>query len=528
MLPGALLAADKAQPTTAISTTSGKVRGLRSGGLSRFFGIPYGADTGKARFMPPRAVKPWRGVRDCNELGPKTPQGPITLRGASGRMDPKAPALPIVMAVAAMTRADIAESEDCLVLNVITPDASRAKKRPVMVWLHGGGFAMGSGFDPMIDGSHLAARGDVVYVSLNHRLNALGFLYLGAVHDDFADSGNAGMLDIVLALEWVRDNIEAFGGDPDNVTIFGQSGGGAKVSTLMGMTPAKGLFHKAIAMSGPIVTLVEKEDATEIAERTLASLGVAKGDVHKLQSLPYRAVVDAASAVRLPPKDGGLAGRTLAPLMDGRSVPAHPFEPVASPLSRDVPLMVGYAKDENTLFMAGDPELGNMSAESARARFDEVLGDKAEAAFTFYSEAYAELDPSYWISTLMTDQMFGTGSNIMADRKAEQGGAPVYAYRVDFEPPVLGGLLRSPHGTEVPLVFGTKVPEAFVGTGRAVDVLSDRMMAAWLNFAKSGDPSQDGLVWPEYGTELRQTMIFDAPSHVAQQPDTAKLEFWTK
>ncbi|MBV1686741.1 carboxylesterase/lipase family protein [Novosphingobium sp. G106] len=520
MLAGRAMADDAGAPTAAVETTSGKVRGLRAGGLSRFFGIPYGADTGQHRFQPARRVAAWTGVRDCNALGPKTPQGPITLPGIMGKVDPSARAIPVMMAVAGITNAKIPESEDCLVLNVITPDASRVRKRPVMVWLHGGAFAMGSGFDSMTDGSLLAGQGDVVYVSLNHRLNAMGFLYLGALHDDFADSGNAGMLDIVLALEWVRDNIEAFGGDPGNVTIFGQSGGGAKVSTLLGMLPAKGLFHKAIAMSGPIVTLVEKQDAAAIAEQTLASLGVAKADVHRLQTLPYGQVIQAASAVRLPPAlDGGLASRTLAPMVDGRSIPAHPFDPGATEISRDVPLMIGTAKDEATLFMAGDPELGHMSEDHARERFRTALGDKGDAAFERYRSGYPKDDPSYWVSTMMTDRLFRSQSIVQADRKSAQKAAAVYMYRVDYEPRVVDRILRSPHGTEVPLVFGTKVPVQFVSSGPEVDALSARLMRAWLNFVRTGNPSQEGLEWPRYDTRRRLNMIFDAPCHVVADPD---------
>jgi para-nitrobenzyl esterase len=517
---GRVFAGETGTPTSAIATTVGQVRGLRAGGLSRFFGIPYGADTGQHRFQPARAPIPWSGVRDCNALGPKTPQGPITLAGIMGKLDPGAKAVPVMMAVAGLTNAKVGESEDCLVLNVITPDASRTRKRPVMVWLHGGAFAMGSGFDPMTDGSLLAHTGDIVYVSLNHRLNAMGFLYLGALHDDFADSGNVGMLDIVLALQWVRDNIAAFGGDPDNVTIFGQSGGGAKVSTLLGMLPARGLFHKAIAMSGPIVRLVEKADAAAIAEQTLARLGIAAADVHKLQTMPYRQVIAAASAVRLPPRPGGgIADRTLAPMVDGRSIPAHPFDPSATDISRDVPLMIGTAKDEATLFMAGDPELGNMSDDHARERFRAMLGAKGDAAYARYRAAYAQDDPSYRVSAMMTDQLFRSQSIVQADRKSAQRAAPVYMYRVDYEPRVADRILRSPHGTEVPLVFGTRVPLQFVGSGEEVDVLCDRMMCAWLNFAKTGNPSQKGLEWPRYESRRRLNLIFDAPCRIVGDPD---------
>lgn len=519
------MAVDRAAPTGIVETTSGKVRGLRGGRLSRFFGIPYGEDTALHRFQPPRASQPWSGVRDCNTLGSKTPQGPITLRNVIGKMDPQARGVPVLAAIGAVTNAAVPESEDCLVLNVITPEASHARKRPVMVWLHGGAFAMGSGFDAMTDGSILAQTGDVVFVSLNHRLNAMGFLYLGALHGDFADSGNSGMLDIVLALEWVRDNIAAFGGDPDNVTIFGESGGGCKVSTLLGMLPAKGLYHKAIAQSGPIVKLVEKEDAAAVAEQTLAALGVAKGDVLKLLTLDYRAIIQAASAVRLPPPpEGGLAARTLAPMVDGRSIPAHPFHPAATEIGRDVPLMIGTCKDEATLFMAGDPELGQMSIENARQRFEAEFGQRAEAAFAAYRAAYPDDDPSYWVSSMLTDRMFRSDSIDQADRKARQSAAPVYMYRVDYEPRVLDRLFRSPHGTEVPLMFGTKVPPAMIGTGPEVDTLSDTMMQAWLNFAQTGDPSQDSLVWPRYDAERRANMIFDVPCRVVDDPDKVARE----
>lgn len=520
MLEGNAMAAGTATKTAAIETTSGKVRGSRAQGVSRFLGIPYGADTALRRFQPPVAAQSWTGVRDCVALGPKTPQGPITLPGIMGKVDPAARGIPVMAAVGATTTARVPESEDCLVLNVITPDPSRARKRPVMVWLHGGAFAMGSGLDAMSDGSVLARTGDVVFVSLNHRLNALGFLYLGALHDDFADSGNVGMLDIVLALEWVRDNIAAFGGDADNVTIFGESGGGCKVSTLLGMLPVRGLFHKAIAQSGPIVKLVDKPDAELLAERTLAGLGIARADVHKLQAMDHVAIVKAASAVRLPPSpEGGLAAGTLAPLVDGRSIPAHPFHPEATEISRDIPLMIGSCKDEATLFMAGDPELGNMTAESAKGRFRQVLGERGDAAFEVYRQASPKDDPSYWVTSMMTDRLFRSQTLDQADAKARQNAAPVYLYRVDYEPRVVDRLFRSPHGTEVPLVMGTKVPPEFIGSGPEVDALSRTMMTAWLNFARSGDPSQEGLKWPRYRTDTRLNMIFDAPCAVVADPD---------
>ena len=526
LLPGAAAAAEPAAPTAPVETTGGRVRGLRSGGVSRFFGLPYGEDTGRRRFQPPRPVQPWTGVRDCISLGAKAPQGPITIPGVMGRVDPTAPGIGVLAAVARTTNANAPESEDCLVLNVITPDASRAAKRPVMVWLHGGAFASGSGFDAMTDGSFLARHGDVVFVSLNHRLNALGYLYLGDLHPDFADSGNAGMFDILLALQWVRDNIAAFGGDPGNVTIFGESGGGLKVGAMLGMAPAKGLFHKAIAQSGPVVTLVEKGDAAEIAGRTLAALGVGKADVHRLQTLDYKAVIAAASAVRLPSGPPWLTERTLAPVVDGRAIPTHPYAPVATEISRDVPLLIGTCRDECTLFLAGDPALGAMGVDEARRRFDEMLGPRAAAAFDAYRGARPDDQPSYWVTSLMTDRMFRTNSILQADRKSVQKSAPVYMYRVDYEPRVVGGLFRTPHGAEVPLVFGTLTPPEFIGSGAEVDSLSATMMQAWLNFARTADPGQKSLVWPVYETGSRRNMIFDARSRVESDPDRPMRTFW--
>ena len=526
MLPGGVSAAESGAATAPVEITGGQVRGLRSGGVSRFFGVPYGEDTGKRRFQPPRPVQPWTGVRDCVSLGAKAPQGPIPVPGVMGRVDPTAPGIGVLAAVARTTNANVPESEDCLVLNVITPEASRASKRPVMVWLHGGAFASGSGFDAMTDGGLLARHGDVVFVSLNHRLNALGYLYLGELHPDFADSGNAGVLDILLALQWVRDNIAAFGGDPGNVTIFGESGGGMKVGSMLGMAPARGLFHKAIAQSGPVVTLVEKADAAEIAERTLASLGVDKADVHRLQTLDYKAVIAAASAVRLPTGPPWLTDRTLAPVVDGRSIPAHPYAPAATEISRDVPLMIGSCKDECTLFMAGDPALGAMGVDEARRRFGEMLGPRAAAAFEVYRQARPDDQPSYWVASMMTDRMFRTNSILQADRKSAQNAAPVYMYRVDYESRVANRLFRTPHGTDVPLMFGTLTPPEFIGSGPEVQSLSATMMQAWLNFVRTGDPSQKGLPWPRYESGRRQNMIFDAPCRIAPDPDQVTREFW--
>ena len=515
--------------TAAVETTYGKVRGVRSGSTLSFFGIPYGSDTSNHRFQPASAPAVWTGVRDCLSWGNIAPQGSLNMGGQ--RMGPgvNPEALKVITAIfRSGMNVPLVESEDCLALNVFTPEASSARKRPVMVWLHGGGFALGSANNPQYDGGALARRGDVVVVSINHRLNALGYLYLGALHDDFADSGNVGQIDIVLALKWVRDNIEAFGGDPHNVTIFGESGGGSKVGCLLAMPPANGLFHKAIEQSGPAVHMVEKADATEIAERTLVALGVAKGDVHKLQTMDRKVVINAASAVNLPNGGGGLSRKTLAPCVDGRSLPRHPYDPDAPAQSRNIPLMIGTVRDEQTLFMMIDPLFGKFTADQAHERFKQVLGAKGDAAFALYRAQRPTDAPTYWVVDLMTDLTFRNGSIQMAERKAKQGGAPAFMYRLDFEPPIAGGILRAPHGLDTAMAFdNVSAAPAMYGDGKAAQVIADHMATAWINFARTGNPSQPGLAWPRYDAKTRKTMIFNVASKVVSDPDKARREFWT-
>lgn len=408
------------------------------------------------------------------------------------------------------------ESEDCLVLNVYTPQASAARKRPVMVWLHGGGFALGSGGDPQYDGNALARRGDVVVVTINHRLNALGFLYLGELDPLFADSGMVGQLDIQLALQWVRDNIAGFGGDPGNVTIFGESGGGAKVSVMLAMPGAQGLFHKAIIQSGPGLTMGDKAAAAAHAERTLDKLGVAKADVRKLLELDIKTIMAAASAAQA----GGM-GRSLAPIVDGRSLPRQPFSPDAPASARGVPLMIGSTKDEATLFMSPDPLFGTMTEEQAIQKATAMMGPKGAEGIAVFKRLRAKDAPTYWLTSLSTARGTWINSIKLAELKLAQP-APVYMYRFDWETAFHDGALKSPHGLEVPFAFDNPDAKPLMnGVGPVQRKLGAEMSQAWINFARSGNPSQPRLAWPAYDTAQRRTMIFDTVSHVVADPDKA-------
>jgi para-nitrobenzyl esterase len=521
---GRLFARDE-QYTLPVATSSGQIRGTRAGGIASFRGIPYGADTSQHRFQPAHAPTPWTGVRDCVAIGHQAPQ----MEPDDGRRAGAAMNTDFVRALLAATREGMEvgnEGEDCLVLNVYTPEVSRHRRRPVLFWMHGGGFAIGSGGDPQYDGAPLSRRGDVVVVTVNHRLNVLGYLYLGALHEDFADSGNVGQLDLILALQWVRDNIEAFGGDPSNVTIFGESGGGSKVSTTMAMPPAHGLFHKAIIQSGPGLRMIPRDEAAAFAERTLAALNVAPADVHRLQSMDYKAIIQAANTAQA---GGPQGGRSLSPVVDGRSLPRHPFDPDAPALSRNVPLMIGSTKDEATLFLSIDPLFPHGSEEQVHARFVAMLHDKGDAAFNVYKSLRPNDPPAYWLTSLVTGMGTWMNSIRLAERQFAQHGAPVYMYRLDWDTPLLGGVLRCPHGTDVPLVFDTvDARRRVLGPGPGPVRLAAVMSQAWINFARSADPTQrGGLNWPAYDTQTRQTMLFNTSSRAQSDPDRAAREFWS-
>lgn len=486
--------ADKPR-TDGVATTNGPVRGYREAGLSIFKGLRYGAPpTDAARFKPPAAPQPWTEPADAVAYGaPAIQSGLAPGERRSSPADPPAPEEP-------------ASSEDCLFLNVWTPDLDAAR-RPVMVWLHGGGFANGSGGAAMYDGGALARKGDVVTVTVNHRLNVFGYLHLGEVFGaEYAQSGVAGMLDIVQALEWVRDNIAAFGGNPADVTIFGESGGGWKVSLLMAMPGARGLFHKAIVQSGPGLTGKPVAEATKTARALLEALGVATPE--DLAAVPTEVLSRRSVEVTGEPM------RLYTPVVDGSALPRDPFEPDASPLNADVPVLIGTNKDEATLFLFSHPRFGEFTEEDVAKQAKAAAGDKADALVAALRRAYPDYNPTHLTAAVQTATGMWAGSVKLAERKAAQGAAPAFMYMLTWETPVSRGRLRSPHAVEIPLVFdNVEAARNFVGRGDDPQIVADQMSDAWLAFAQTGDPG-----WPAYETARRMTKLFDVESRVVEDP----------
>ena len=495
----AATAKDGAAQGPVANTTSGKIRGVvQENKVNAFRGIPYGAPTdGANRFMPPVKPAAWTGIKDTVEWGPEAPQGPHT-------------EIPEVAA----TIPKLTVSEDCLHLNVWT-NGLDAHERPVMVWLHGGGFTSGNGSYTMYDGANMARKHDVVTVTVNHRLNSFGFLYLADIGGaKYGHASNVGMLDVVAALEWVRDNIANFGGDPKNVTIFGQSGGAGKVSTLLAMPPAKGLFHRAIVQSGANVKGVSADDATKTAHMLMDKLGVKTAD--ELQQVPMDQVIAATLSTR---------GLRLAPVVDGKTLPGGPFDPTAPALSADVPLLIGTTEFEVNFFPntkldpIDDTELHAAVKQATRAGDAEV--DKLIAVYRKGRPKASDID----LSEIIASDGFRTQVITEAERKAAQP-APVYMYYFTWKTPVHDGKLKAFHTLEIPFVLAN-VDESKSMTGSGADryPLQDKMSAAWAAFARTGNPNHKGLPnWPAFKTDRRATMIFDNHCKVVNDPHGEERE----
>jgi len=495
-----------------VETVSGRVRGKEERGVSVFKGIPYAAPPlGENRFRPPRKIEPWGGVRDALTYGNLAIQ------------DDNAFNLPPDL-LAIFPLGGVEEtSEDCLYLNVWTSGTSTAK-RPVLFWCHGGAFIVGSGSSPWNDGTNLCRMDDVVVVSFNHRLGALGYLHLEDVAPDFEGAGTAGMRDIVAALEWVRDNIARFGGDPGNVTIFGESGGGAKVSVLMALPAAKGLFHKAVIQSGPALQMATREDGTKTARQVLAELGLGDKDAGKLRSLPAEKILAAQGVVQARAASGPIAERRrrgFNPVIDGTYFPGGPFNPEAPAVSAQVPLMIGSNKDEQALFLGHLPWVTGATFDNLPAAMQPYLGERSAEIVAKYHAAQPRLPADQVGLILMGELSQRMPSLQMAERKLALQAADVFVYLFAWETPVLGGRLRSCHTLEIPFVFNTLEGAAITGTDPARLPLGETMARAWIAFAKRGNPG-----WPAYDTKIRSTMVFDLQSRVENDPFGAERRAW--
>ena len=464
-------------------TTSGKVRGYTRNGVYTFKGIPYAAPTGgSARFMPPAKPKPWTGLRSSMYYGQVCPQGP---RGGWA-----------VDENAFMFEWDDGQpGEDCLRANVWTPGLNDNRKRPVLFWIHGGGYSAGSGQElKSYDGESLARRGDVVVVSVNHRLNSLGYLNLAEYGERWAPSANVGMLDLVASLEWVRDNIANFGGDPGSVTIFGQSGGGGKVGVLMGMPSAKGLFHRAIVESGSSLRQATPESSAKLSAGVLAELGFSGSQVDKLQTLPFEQVVAAGMTAqrKLTPRGGNIPGSGVGinwgPTVDGKILPTHAFDPTAPEISADVPMIIGTVLNEFTNGI-GHPEYESMTMDEVRMRVNARYGAKTDRIIQAFQHAHPGTKPFDIMSVIFATP---TRQNAItqAERKTALKAAPAYLYLFTWQTTVLNGRPRAFHCSELPFVFDNTDRCAGM-TGGTVEAreLGAKMADAWINFARKGDPN---------------------------------------
>lgn len=495
-------------------TVSGKVRGYIHNGIYTYKGIPYAYSE---RFMPPSKPTGWKTERSSMSYGPVCPTDPTTIVNDEFEFP---------------FQHDLGYSnEHCQTLNVWSQKINDGKKRPVMVWFHGGGFTAGSAIElPSYDGESLARKGDVVVVTVTHRLNILGFLDLSAYGEKYKASANAGLEDLVASLHWVRDNIAKFGGDPDNVTIFGQSGGGGKVTSLMNAPSAKGLFHKAIVQSGSYLTsFTDKSISQKIAATLLEELQLQPSQVDSLQKISYerlnaagkKAIRKVQDELKAQGKATGGFGLSWGPVLDGDFLPYQPSEAAAVELAKNVPLLVGTTKNEFTPFIPGTR---GISMDSVNSRLKRMYGSQSADYLTAVKKAYPNtVKPSDYIDL---DINFRQGAIRQATAKANAGGAPVYMYLFSWQSPVNDGIYKAMHCMELPFVFNNiDRCEEMTGGGKEAHALADKMSGAWINFAKTGNPNTNGLPnWPAFTAATGATMVFDNQSRVANHPDEELLK----
>jgi len=484
-----------------VGTAHGRVRGLVRYGVNQFYGVPYAASTaGANRFMPPQPPTSWTGVKDCFQVAnraPQDPDGPISEVFALDRREPM--------------------GEDCLAINVFTP-ALGSGNRPVMVWLHGGGFSGGSGNWLLYDGTNLARKEDVVVVSVNHRLNLFGFLHLAGLNagEKWNQASNAGMLDIVAALQWVKENISGFGGNPGNVTVFGQSGGGGKVTTLMAMPGAKGLFHRAIAQSGSALRGTTREAATRGAEQFLTKLGLKSTQLDQLQQMPWEKV---QAAYFVEPRIQGLG---TGPVVDGTSLTRDQWTPDAPPYSAEVPLMVGSVETEDA--WNDPPPPLQMSEEDMLTRVKRIVRNddaKARELVALYRDKHKGItNTDVWL-VMNADNTRRANAQLLSELKTAQGKAPAYLYYFTWRSPVHLGQMKSYHTLDIPFVFANvDVAASMTGSMNNRYALEHRMSAAWAAFARTGNPNHKDLPqWPAFSASSYPTMVLNDECKVVNDPN---------
>jgi para-nitrobenzyl esterase len=501
-----------ASAKTVVETESGKVRGYISRGVWVFRGIPYAEPAGGVnRSMPPVKVKPWPGVRSCLTYGPACPSG-INI-SENGDNSPRGDEDNFLL----YRTGGWLRGEDCLRLNVWTPDPKTpGHKRPVMVYMHGGGYTGGSGNDLLsYDGENLARHHDAVVVTHNHRLNVFGFLNLAGIGGErFASSGNVGMLDNVAVLEWVRDNIANFGGDPSNVMIFGQSGGGGKVSHLMVMPAAKGLFHRVVVQSGATLRSGSPDAAARTAEALLDELNIPRSQFEKIQSVSTAALVTAQAATLR-----RLRSSSWGPIVDGRVIPAHPFDPAAPAVSANVPMLIGTCLNE-MVNGVDNPEVDTLTNEELLKRATARYGDQARNIVEAYRQEYPKESP-FGLWAAISAAGMRQNAATQAERKAAQGGAPAWQYIYAWRTPVLDGRPGTFHSSEIAFVFdNAELCSRYSGGAPDALRLSSAMGEAWAGFARTGKPGHRGLPdWPSYTAEKRATMILNSQCAVKIDPE---------
>jgi len=499
--PFVATAARAAVSAPVADTNCGKIRGRTDAGVHVFRGVPYGASTeGRNRFMPPRKPEGWKAVRDAIEWGHVAPQ-PL----ASGNYD-------YTRAVQWAVKPG-GTGEDCLVLNIWTPGLKDGGKRAVLFSIHGGGYTSGTSHNPVFDGTALAKRGNAVVVTINHRLGALGYLHLGELAPEFAASSVVGLMDIVAALEWVRDNIENFGGDPKKVLIFGQSGGGSKVCHLMAMPSAKGLFQRAAIQSGAALRSGTRENAARTTERLLAQLGLPKSRFRELWDVPWEMIVGAQSAVSGP----------FGPVVDGAVVPRDPFTPDAPAISADVPLLGG-----SNLHDSGSGRTDfSIDDAAAQEQLKSTVGAETGRIWNAYRAANPRETAAQLLAHIASDRGVRANTRIVIERKAALGKAPAFLYLLRWPAPFMEGRYGSVHGTDVPLIFHNPDRWPLTAGSKEAGPLADRMADAFLTFARTGNPGTPELSWPPYDPQNKPTMLFDGESGARNDPDRDLLALHT-